>query len=96
MGMGWDRRPSLLRMEQLSIKEQSQGPELEFSKTAPGSDSFCVPRAYNKAVCETYAASDVLAVKEKQEGLTVEERSIKANAFRMGRSEHVGRLRWRK
>lgn len=48
----------------------------------------------NKAVCETYAVSYVLAVKEKQEGLVVEERNIKARAFRMGKPEHVGQLRW--
>lgn len=37
--------PALLRKEQIWIKEQSQGPELEFSKTVPGSDSSCVPSA---------------------------------------------------
>lgn len=31
---------------------------------------------------ETYAVSDVLAVKEKQEGLAIEGRTIKEGAFR--------------
>lgn len=56
-----------------------------------------VPRACSKAMCETHAVSDdVLPVKEKQECLAKEERSIKEGAFRMGRTEHVGCLRWRK
>lgn len=96
MGMGWGRGPSSLKMEPVWIKEQSHGPELEFSKTAPGSDSSCVPGAYNKAVCETYAVSDVLAVKEKQEGLAVEARGMEANAFKAESPEHVRRLRWKR
>lgn len=44
-------------------------------------------------MCEPYAVSDVVAVKEKQEGLAIEERSIKiVGAFRMVRPEHVAKV----